>query len=457
MHGKTTMRMPTAESQRTGTFVSCLRIRKLFGYFDYDIQPKPKAEEAFKTLVVLYGLNGTGKTTILRLLYHLLSPRERAGHKSFAAKTKFQLFQIGLSDGTEITASRPAATDGPFTLSLRRPGGKTILHEFRTVGKPPTILPDPREPRTYGDLLAALESLGYTFYYLADDRTFSIEPEDLPRRRFIQHESVEPGMRYLSRLPEREDREGIVQALEQALSRFNMFVSRQASYQSRTGAAFTHSVYADVITRIVKRPTRGRRSPVGSLDDQVSQLRAIAADSAVLETYGLSTRVDVEPLIKTIEKAPASRQRIARELLSPYLGALDQRFGELRLLHDLIHSFVGHLSTYLAPKKVLFSVQDGLVLLSPSGDRLSADMLSSGERHLLLIMCNTCIATSSHTLFIIDEPEISLNIVWQRTLLSTLLDMAAGSTVQFLLASHSIPLVTQHRTHVVELSQVAGE
>jgi predicted ATPase len=186
----------------------------------------------------------------------------------------------------------------------------------------------------------------------------------------------------------------------------------------------------------------------------LAQLRHIAAESVTLEIYGLSTRVDVEPLIKTIQNAPSSRRRLVRQLLPPYVAALQGRLRELRDLHTLIDAFVGHLSKYLAPKNVSFSVQDGLVLLSPTGDRLSPGMLSSGERHLLLIMCTACVATTSHTLCIIDEPEISLNIMWQRTLLRTLLDIAAESNLQFIVASHSIPLITQHREHVVELLQM---
>ncbi|WP_146055604.1 AAA family ATPase, partial [Streptomyces malaysiensis] len=55
------------------------------------------------------------------------------------------------------------------------------------------------------------------------------------------------------------------------------------------------------------------------------------------------------------------------------------------------------------------------------------------------------------TIFVIDEPEISLNVKWQRSLVDALLGCAKGSEIQLILASHSIELLTAHREQVVRL------
>jgi predicted ATP-binding protein involved in virulence len=54
----------------------------------------------------------------------------------------------------------------------------------------------------------------------------------------------------------------------------------------------------------------------------------------------------------------------------------------------------------------------------------------------------------------IDEPEISLNIKWQRQLIQSLLDVTKGSNIQFIFASHSMELLTPHRDRVVRLMGV---
>jgi predicted ATP-dependent endonuclease of OLD family len=80
-------------------------------------------------------------------------------------------------------------------------------------------------------------------------------------------------------------------------------------------------------------------------------------------------------------------------------------------------------------------------------------MLSSGERHLLLLFCNTLIALDRQSIFIIDEPEISLNIKWQRKLLDSLLECAGENPVQYIFATHSFELLAQHKDNTIKLTE----
>lgn len=64
-------------------------------------------------------------------------------------------------------------------------------------------------------------------------------------------------------------------------------------------------------------------------------------------------------------------------------------------------------------------------------------------------------ATSAvNSVLIIDEPELSLNIKWQRLLLSALLDIVSGGGVQFVFATHSIDLIGEHLNHMLKLEQL---
>jgi ABC-type glutathione transport system ATPase component len=51
----------------------------------------------------------------------------------------------------------------------------------------------------------------------------------------------------------------------------------------------------------------------------------------------------------------------------------------------------------------------------------------------------------------IDEPEISLNVKWQRQLVQALLDITESANIQFIFASHSMELLAQHMSRVVKL------
>ena len=63
----------------------------------------------------------------------------------------------------------------------------------------------------------------------------------------------------------------------------------------------------------------------------------------------------------------------------------------------------------------------------------------------------SCRRASSATIFLIDEPEISLNVKWQRVLVDTLLGLVRGTNVEFILATHSLELLASQREHVYRL------
>lgn len=69
------------------------------------------------------------------------------------------------------------------------------------------------------------------------------------------------------------------------------------------------------------------------------------------------------------------------------------------------------------------------------GDSISLDKLSSGEKQIVSLMATAYLEISKRLLFIIDEPELSISVYWQKALLPTLLE--APSCVGLIAATHS--------------------
>jgi ABC-type glutathione transport system ATPase component len=82
-------------------------------------------------------------------------------------------------------------------------------------------------------------------------------------------------------------------------------------------------------------------------------------------------------------------------------------------------------------------------------------MLSSGEGQLLFLLASTIVARERSSLFMIDEPELSLNVAWQRQLVKSLLELTRDSSVQFVLATHSIELLTRYSEFVLDLESTS--
>jgi predicted ATPase len=75
----------------------------------------------------------------------------------------------------------------------------------------------------------------------------------------------------------------------------------------------------------------------------------------------------------------------------------------------------------------------GPVTLGEARDAINSDLLSAGEKQMLSFLCYN--AFSSGTCLFIDEPEISLHVDWQRLLFPILLKQSSSN--QFIVATHS--------------------
>lgn len=105
---------------------------------------------------------------------------------------------------------------------------------------------------------------------------------------------------------------------------------------------------------------------------------------------------------------------------------IDTAIKSRNLLKDLIEKL------YSGNKKITFD-ENNIYISTDSGDKIGLSTLSSGEKHLMRIFVETLLAESSSIL--IDEPEISLHIDWQRDLVNIM--RLLNPSAQFILATHS--------------------
>src|ERR1700722_20723282 len=96
-------RPETAEEGPVG--ILQISVEGLFGQFDYTLESETTD---LSDLFILYGDNGAGKTTILKLLFHLLSAGRNRGHRSAIKRTAFKLFEVRLVNRTKMRLSREA-------------------------------------------------------------------------------------------------------------------------------------------------------------------------------------------------------------------------------------------------------------------------------------------------------------------------------------------------------------
>ena len=88
----------------------------LFGRLTYSQIPTRLSDESNGRIAVLYGDNGTGKTTILRLIYACLSPETGSGLRDYIARVFFEKFSIYLSNGISLVVEKIDSA-GSYTIT----------------------------------------------------------------------------------------------------------------------------------------------------------------------------------------------------------------------------------------------------------------------------------------------------------------------------------------------------
>lgn len=146
----------------------------------------------------------------------------------------------------------------------------------------------------------------------------------------------------------------------------------------------------------------------------------------------LSRQRQSEPI--TLGSQDAFRRRYEGESnLRTVVDSLDEVERSIEQSMAPITRFLETISRLLSGGKKLDLADNELRVLLADGRALPIAQLSSGEKHLIKILLMSM--TSGRNSILIDEPELSLHLDWQRLFVQTVLSL--NPHCQLILASHS--------------------
>jgi ABC-type glutathione transport system ATPase component len=180
-------------------------------------------------------------------------------------------------------------------------------------------------------------------------------------------------------------------------------------------------------------------------------LRDLEKESPRFEEFGLVPHFAADEFMELLDKVQNEQRQLAYEILVPYLDSLRARNEALEEAEQLLRALISIMNDYLVDKKVTFTPKDGLTIVTDDGVLLGSAALSSGERQLTMLLCTTILAGRDSRLFIIDEPELSLGVAWQREILEALLALTKGTALQFIVATHSVEIISGQPESLVRL------
>lgn len=165
-----------------------------------------------------------------------------------------------------------------------------------------------------------------------------------------------------------------------------------------------------------------------------------------LAEYGLSDiKEDSHPTYKA-ENAKA---------LAVYIDDTEQKLAVFAELLEKLTLFTSILNERrLTFKRISISKANGFEFTTSQGKPLNLTELSSGEQQEVVLLYELLFKVQPGTLVLIDEPELSLHVVWQKQFLDDLFNIVALQKINIIVATHSPQIINNHWDLTVDLEDL---
>ena len=425
-----------------------INIEQLFGFYDYHI---PLIETDISKLLILYGDNGSGKTTLLKIIFYLLSVRDGSGFKSKLAKIKFKSIKIKLENDIEIGATREDCNTLSYHYYVKIKNGfeKSVLMEADENGSIVMQTQSKKDNDSYNLIIKHLKELKIHTFYLSDDRKIhssitSIADED----EYDNQINLSQKYRDVDFFKRKNSHRNNL-TLEPAIEKLLNWIRNKTISGSRTGEKASQVIFSDLINNYIN--LTDSENFIKSKSDIIQELDEIEKKIPSYVKLGLIENFETKSLRTSIKKVKTEEQsKYLSSIITPFLESINAKLKALEKVEQTVNLLISIINDYFSNKQISFNLTTGFIL-TQNDNPIDFDWLSSGEKQLLLLLINTISSTDEATIFIIDEPEISLNIKWQRKLINTLLTFSIDKNIQFIIATHSIELLSANRAHVSKL------
>ena len=141
-----------------------------------------------------------------------------------------------------------------------------------------------------------------------------------------------------------------------------------------------------------------------------------------------------------------------RRVLRTYLDDTAEKLSMFQSLLERLESMRDIVNEKFLFKRLEFDQKRGMVFRDEdTGAFVDLRHLSSGEQHELVLWYDLLMNTSEYSLVLIDEPEISLHVAWQKSFLDDLARVGSLTTLRFIIATHSPQIIGKWWDRAVEL------
>lgn len=425
-----------------------LKIEKLHDYIDYDI-------EFNDDVTFLYGNNGCGKTTILNILTSIITGR-------VYELSKYHFTSISL-----IYLSQNAESLKDITIKKNKDTSTIILnynnknHEIDIQGI--RIMNSRSEEvneieHFYFNEYSVLSDIKneFNYIYLPLNRNGSIN-ELSPRFSRRTHRLNNLASYYsdmtlidvaglvneaynrinftLSKINEKFSEE----LLKSFLDIENISNSHQLlAYANKLNPSEITKIkndYTDVLKAIKKWDNTTEKKITDFFESLLNDVKKSESEASfsIEILFKLSELIKITNVIEKAEKIEQSKINVLQPL-SNFLTAVN-KFINMKTIK----------------KEICIDNEGQIYLKTPYKKRVNLQQLSSGEKQIVTFFAYLIfgLQDTNQSLFIVDEPELSLHLQWQCQFVDTLLEL--NPNIQLIFATHAPEIIGRHREKAFKL------
>lgn len=213
-------------------------------------------------------------------------------------------------------------------------------------------------------------------------------------------------------------------------------LGRQMQHALSAYASESQRLDRDFPHRVVRAMASEEEIPVERIEELVKD---VERERVALQNVGLLPR---DLAASAFQDLPLHEPSV-RPVIETFIQDTRKKFAVLANLRDRLTLFTEFLNQHYENKRIVTQPRDGFKVeidgdpertIVPSG-------LSSGEQQILVLAYEVLFRSESQTLVLIDEPELSLHVLWQDTFVEDLTRMGRVRSLQFILATHSPSLI----------------
>ena len=386
-----------------------IRVGKLFGRFNYHFSI---GDEANRRITILSGPNGFGKTMLLECLDAVSE-----SDLSFFLNLKFEYFEVERENGSiRIEKLENGLKVNGIVISK-----EDINFLSRGIVRRKMVGEDHVLFESSSNVLNEMQRVFGKIFYIRGQRLVDIENDTY----FI-----------LNQGEERKYSKKSVDVVSSIPNKFAYQISRLDSEYSQLSNKLDSTFLKRLFELKEGIDERTFNEKIELVRNKIKKLN----DSGISKIGTLS--------VTTFRPEDARALKI-------YFEDFDKKYQVYETMIEQIELFKTIINNHFLFKHLEITEDQKLTIVdNDTGEKIRLNCLSSGEQEIMVLYYKLLFEIPENTLVLVDEPEISLHIAWQRMFVKYMRKIVSLKSIYAIIATHSAQIVSGNRDIQYDLGEM---